>query len=350
MSVIQFKCPNCGGSVEFRADLQKFRCDYCSSDFTDEEFKEATSAVTEDSFIGHAHETEAEFGENTNLYVCDNCGAEIMAEQNTAATFCYYCHSPVALKGRLSGEYCPDAVIPFKFDKEWALEEFKKYCKKKWFLPSRFISESQLEKITGLYVPYWLADCRINAMMSADAKIVNSHRSGDYRITHTKLFEVERAAHMYYNSIPFDGSEAIDDRLMEAIEPYDYRDVKDFSMNYLSGFFADKYDVTKEKALIRIKERIRESSLAELRGDIKGYTSVSPGMTHMNIINTKWRYALFPVWFMTYIKGDKKYYYAMNGQTGKIAGILPVSTAKTAAFAAALFAVFGTVLALLNLF
>lgn len=357
MDVVQLKCPNCGGSLTFNPEKQSYSCEYCLSDFNQDEIQKVLSdkeeeaqkpAAQEDIYSAPTQEQQDEFNAQTNLYVCDNCGAEIICEENTAATFCYYCHSPVALKGRLTGECRPELVIPFQYTREQTLEMYKNWCKKKWFIPNDFTSEPTLEKIVGLYVPFWLADCKINADMQAEGRKIHSYISGDYNVTHTQVYYVERSAYMSYMGVPADGSKKLDDRLMDAIEPFDYRKFVPFSMSYLSGFFADKYDVSKAEVLPRIKGRIEGGAQQVLAQDVKGYTTLTPQSKRTNIISTTWHYAMLPVWFLTYKYKGKDYFFGMNGQTGKIVGILPVSGAKLALLAAILLAVFGVLGALLG--
>ena len=350
MDVVQLKCPNCGGSIEFDPKTQKYLCEYCMSDFTQEEIEQikGIDETEENSYNIPNQQEQDEFNNNTNLYICDNCGAEVICDENTAATFCYYCHSPVALKGRLSGECRPELVIPFKYTREQTLQMYKDWCKKKWFLPSDFTSAQQLEKITGLYVPFWLADCKVNAQTGGEGRIVTTHTQGDYRITHTKVFDVQRGATMEYRGVPADASKKLDDRLMDSIEPFDYKDFVPFSMNYLSGFFADKYDVSKAEILPRIKQRVEQGSQDVLTNDIVGYTSFVPATKRTQIIHTTWHYTMLPVWFMSYKYRGKDYFFGMNGQTGKISGILPLSVGKVAALAACLLVVIGGIAGLIG--
>ena len=39
MKTVQYKCPNCGGELKFNAEKQLFSCEYCLSDFTEEQVK-----------------------------------------------------------------------------------------------------------------------------------------------------------------------------------------------------------------------------------------------------------------------------------------------------------------------
>lgn len=323
-SAVSYKCPNCGGDLTFDAQNQKFSCEWCLSVFDDTEIEK----------IKQSAEKEERFAEETDLYKCNSCGAEIICEHNTAASFCYYCHSPVTLAGRLTGSYRPEMLIPFKFNNEQAIAAFKAHCKKKWFLPSDFLSTSQLEKITGLYVPFWLADCDVDAQMTAEGKTVTTHHHSSYTIIHTKIFDVDRGATMTYMGIPADGSKKIEDSLMDAIEPFDYKGFKEFDMTYLAGFYCDKYDVDKMEVRQRIEQRVAGSAEEVLKNDMKRYDSISVTNKRINLNKIKWHYMMLPVWFMNYKHGGTVYSFAMNGQTGKFAGKYPLSKAKLALFTA----------------
>jgi DNA-directed RNA polymerase subunit RPC12/RpoP len=333
------KCPNCGAELRFSPEKQKMLCDYCMSEFTTDEMSEAEKPVIADSEPEQAvsDREKQEFEEATRAYVCNNCGATIMSDENTAASECYYCHNPVTLTGRISGEFRPERLIPFKLNRAEAEEIYRKFIKKKWFVPKSFRSEKQLEKIVGLYTPFWLADCKTNASISADAKIVNVHTSGDYTITHTRVYDCDRAAYMTFEKIPADGSKKLDDDFLDAVEPFDYNELTEFNMNFLAGFMADKYDVPKSEIIERIKSRASGAATDLLKADIKGFTTVSVKNQSVNLIRTDWEYVMLPLWFMTYHYKGKIYEFAVNGQTGKVAGLPPMSGGK---FAAALVIIF----------
>ncbi len=127
---------------------------------------------------------------------------------------------------------------------------------------------------------------------------------------------------------------------MEAIEPFDYNDLKDFSMSYLSGFYADKYDVDRAGVFPRIRERADKVSREVIHNSIgKGYSSISVKNETYNVLKTDWQYMMLPVWFMSYKYKDKVYEFAMNGQTGKLAGTPPLSKPKLAGFTSVIGAV-----------
>jgi DNA-directed RNA polymerase subunit RPC12/RpoP len=324
--VQQYKCPNCAAELRFNPKKQGFACEYCESFFTPEECKAANEQMQ-----AHAQENAPktdEFENGNNLYSCPSCGAEIVSDLNTAATECIYCHNPVVLKGRLSGEYRPSKVIPFQLTREDAENIFKTWCSKRKFLPKSFVSDKQLTHMAGVYVPFWVADCDINGKMRAVCKKVNSWTTGGYRYTETKEFDVYRDASLKFEGIPADGASKIDDALMEAIEPFNYGQTVDFEMSYLSGFLSDKYDVNKAQVFPRVRNRAVNGSDQLLRSSMIGYDSIRVTQSDMQVMRTTWQYMLLPVWFMTYQYKGQQYSFAINGQTGKQAGTPPLDTGK----------------------
>lgn len=334
--VVSHKCPNCSANIEFDIFTQNFTCRFCGSAFSKEKIEkiyptdelakqlEEEAAPTEQQI----HETDI-FRETNQLYSCPNCGAEIISEnKDTTSTFCHYCNSVINLAGRLSGRYKPDKIIPFKKTKEDAIEGFKAWCGKKMFLPKGFKSEKTLEEIKGIYVPYWIADCCVNGELVALCKNSSSRRSGNTVTTTTKEYTAVRRGSIIYRGVPADGSSRANDQLMENIEPFNYDELVDFSMAYLSGHNAEKYDVDKETVFPRISGRVCSAAASEFRRTITGYSTVISQKSEFQITHINWNYALMPMWFLSYKYKDKNYYYAMNGQTGKFGGNLPTDKAK----------------------
>ena len=341
----QFHCPNCHADLKFSPDSQSFTCEYCKSSFNEAEVLEYQRKYMEQEkkyeqnkdqmppepdMSDEERKAREQFNEETKLYSCPSCGAEIMCDSNTAAAFCYYCHNPVILKGRVDGMYKPSMVLPFAFDKNAAVEKYKDWAEKKWFIPKDLISSVQIEKLTGLYVPFWVADSTTSSRMEAIGENVRSWTSGSYRYTETKRYRVIREAQIKYNSVPADGSQKIEDLLMEAIEPFDYSKARPFNMAYLSGFYADKYDVDKEQVLPRIQQRMYTNN-SSILDSTTHYNHITKRKQYDRTDDLKWNYMMLPVWFMTFDYKGKLWEYAVNGQTGKVSGELPISKSKLTA-------------------
>lgn len=345
-NTIQYRCPNCGGDIAFSPSKQGYECEYCKSFFTQRQIEE-TYADLETQNTEGTQPDDGETLERSNLYVCNSCGAEIVADAQTSATFCCYCHNPVTLKGRLSGEFKPNRVMPFNIDRSEAESIFKGWCSKKKFTPSDFNSNKTLEKMTGLYVPFWLADCKTIAHFEGLGKRIKTWSDSKYTYTKTDEYHFVRDAKVNFNGIPIDGEKKIDDRLIQAIEPFDYSKLKPFSASYLTGFYADKYDVSKAEAFPIVKRRALDSTLNIVKNDTH-YDVLLPNTKDLNILKTDWEYTLMPVWFLNYKYQERFYTFIVNGQSGKVAGILPLSKAKLFGFAVGLTLVLTIILTLIG--
>ena len=341
-NVIEYKCPNCGGSLVFDSGSQKVVCPHCQTEFDAEaieSFNEELSSTKPENFEWESSSNEYSEEETSHMgvYHCDSCGAEIVADDNTSATTCPFCESPVILKGRLSGALKPDVIIPFKYDKNSTKEAIDKYLKGKLFLPSVFKKENKVEKIKGLYEPFWLYDADVKGKVFYRAERSFSYMSGDYQVTETSHFRIIINGQASFDNIPVDASSTMPDDLMESIEPFDYEGLKDFTPVYLSGYLSDKYDVSKDECSHRANQRFVNGTVDKFREDITGYSAVRSESTSLELSNAKSRYALLPVWILNTKWKDKKFTFSMNAQTGKMVGNLPCSPLKYALWFAGLF-------------
>ena len=345
----QYKCPSCGANLEYDIGKAAFTCAYCDTTLSQRDVEQiypedgggsppptpAAVQPEQPERGGTAFEDEAptaeesaEFAEYNALYNCPSCGSAIVTDSETAASKCFYCHSPVVLAGKLSGEYRPSKIITFKKDKTAALEALRRFCSGRRFLPKAFQQESTLNEIMAIYIPYWAADCKTSGGIAVKAEKIRTWTSGNYRHTETKYFDVVRSGTMEFDHVPADASEKADDVLTENIEPYDFSSLEPFKMSYLSGFLAEKYTVSKEQVLPVIKKRAVRSAIEVMQNDIVGYDRVTVTSNNININECRWEHLLLPVWFLSYKFKDKMYKFAMNGQTGKVAGDLPIDVAR----------------------
>ena len=327
-STVAYQCPCCGAGLGFDPDRQKFACEFCLSEFDEAELADcgAAEAAQKQAADGEA------FCEQMNVFSCPNCGAEMVADDNTVADFCYYCHNPVVHAGRLSGQLQPNRVIPFRLTKGEAEDIFLKWCKTKWFLPKAFKARAHAEQIRGVYYPFWVTDADAEGATDFDARRVRSWHAGDYKYTETREYKIERAGDIHFEDIVTCALSDADKKMLEGVLPYPSDELTEFSMPYLSGFFAKKRDIERDSLTAEVRERMHEYTTELLRRTVSSsYTTLTPGETSVHIKESHWEYALLPIWILTYTHKDGKIYtFAINGSTGKIYGELPVSYPKLA--------------------
>ena len=329
----EYKCPCCGGAIAFDSTLQKMKCPYCDTEFEMEALEGYDAELQSEKSDNMEWETSAggdwQEGETDGLrsYVCKSCGGEIVGDENTAATSCPFCGNPVVMMGQFSGALKPDLVIPFKLDKNAAKAGLQKHLTGKRLLPKIFKDQNHIDEIKGVYVPFWLFDTDADAQVRYRATKVRSWSDSDYNYTETSFFQVHRDGTVGFEHVPVDGSSKMPDDLMESIEPYDFSDAVDFQTAYLAGYLADKYDVDAEQSTARANERVKKSTEEIFASTVQGYASVQTESSSIQLHGGKAKYALYPVWLLNTTWNGGKYTFAMNGQTGKFVGDLPVDKA-----------------------
>ena len=369
-----YQCPACAGSLQYSAASGKLECEYCGSSYDVAQI-EAMNQKPDDGILtcpgcgiqincgsasgnvscpgcGAEFEVEAlraynrqaeDAGQNNmnwdtsaggawipgeteglRVYSCNTCGGEVVADATTGAAECPFCGNPVIMAGQFAGALKPDLVIPFRVDKKAAIAALQNHYKGKVLLPKVFKDQNHIREVKGLYVPVWLFDADADAFVRYKASRTRTWSDSQYNYTETSHYSVTRAGGIGFANVPVDGSTKMDDTLMESIEPYHIQDAVDFRTAYLSGFLADKYDVGAEESITRANERIKRTTENAFAATVQGYSSVIPVSSSINLHNGRAKYALYPVWILNTQWNGQKFTFAINGQTGKTAGDLPM--------------------------
>ena len=336
-ATVTYKCPNCDAGLIFDAEKQRFACEFCLSDFSEEEL-DGTEAARRTK---ETEEEDQKFSEEMNEYYCTSCGAQIVADKSTVADFCYYCHNPIVLNSRVSGVHKPSKIVPFRFNKEEAKETFLRYAKKKMFVPRDYFSAEHSDKISGVYYPFWVVDADTTSSMNAIGKKIRTWRQGDYRYTETSRFAINRQGNIHFEDITASSLSTEDKEMLEGILPYPMNEHIDFSIPYLQGYTAKKRDIDRDDLSAEIRQRMTGYSEELFRRTAPGYNDIDSVSVNLGVNSSHWEYTLMPIWILNYQRKGKKYTYAMNGATGKIYGELPISIPKLALFSSLIAALAG---------
>lgn len=323
-NAIDHKCPNCDAILKFNPHGENWKCEYCRSEFNLEQLNKYEEKTKNEDKIVKAKQNE----EGLDVYTCNNCGASIVVDPNISTTSCVYCKNTAILKDKLHGDFSPNYIIPFKHTKEDAYLAFKKLGKGRILMPKEFNMKRNINEISGVYIPFWLYDFAANGEINADCKRITSWTSGNYRYTKTDTYLAIRGGNMSFCNVPVDGSKRFPNDVMNSIEPFDYKDLKEFNYSYLSGFLSEKYDMKSDEVINEAINRAKNTFIEQMKKDIRGYNTVIPTTNSINLSKTKSQYVLLPVWMLNVKYKDKIYTIAMNGQTGKMVGNIPINYTK----------------------
>ena len=315
-------CPGCGGKLVFDPESGFLKCSSCGSDYDPSMFDvlAALDNIEDDDDPGDPDLTL----EGSSEFVCNSCGASVITDAATSATFCRFCGNPVVMGTRLTKKFRPELLIPFKVDREGAEKIFKQWADEHKYAPSDFTSASTLKKLTGIYVPFWL--------VSSKALTQDYFRSTTVKPNGDREYATSKAAAVFtFNHVPFDGSKRINDNLMESVEPFDYSDMVDFEPSYLQGFYAERYDLSAKNTDMaqRITDRFNtyaRNAMSDITG--ASFSSMETEVFRIKLGDVSAKYALLPVWFLKYDYEGKSYSFAINGQNGKAGGSAPASKFK----------------------
>ncbi len=327
--LLKYQCLACGGALKFDATQQMLACESCDSvypsDYIDQTSEESTTRVdwNTEGFVD-----EKQTLEKQNGFTCTSCGAQVICDTDTVASECMYCGNPVVMDEKSETMVEPDFVIPFKIDHKKAKEMLEDFYKGKPLLPNAFSDENHLSKIKGVYVPFWLFSCMGSGYMVFDTTKVKTYSDEKYNYKKTEHYEVLRSGQIGFDRIPTDASKKMDDHYMEGIEPYNFEELSKFKPMYLAGYFADKFDISVDQGAKRATERVIASLESAFEETVEGYTSVIKKTSLIQMNKESIEYVLLPVWMLNTKYNGEIYQFAINGQTGQVAGKLPIDKAK----------------------
>ena len=349
------KCPKCDGALEYNPVYDKMECPYCGSTFSTHEvmahqrLQDNAVKMTAPSATGSAmpgdnvnaqmqaqgmqgnatQSNSAGEQQNTmecNIYTCTACGAELAVNGVEASTFCAYCGQPTIVFSRVSRELMPKWILPFRIQKEQAVNEIRRRLNSGIFVPKE-IKNFEVEKVRGIYVPYFLFDVYYYDWQ----RLRGTVGSGKHK--KTKYFV--READCEFRRLTCDASKQLNDESSQRLEPFDLRVIKPFEPAYLSGFYSDRYDLDAKQltgvAIGRSKELFDKEIVKSVNASDVRIVENNP---KYHIKNAE--YALLPAWFLTFRYKNEPYTMLVNGQTGKIVGAVPFDKGKLTAMYVAL--------------
>ena len=331
-----YRCPNCHGALEYNPVSDEMECAHCGGGYTMQEMELGNQkiydyALENGTLISVDGESKANPEQSNTIwdfygvkekmecriYTCTSCGAELAVSDTEVSTWCAYCGQPTVVYSRVSKELKPDYVIPFKTTREQAIKEIRKSIRRTVFTPKAF-KKFEIEKVRGIYIPYYLFDVHFRN----EQKLKSMDKNNSYQSWRIK-------GECKFEQISCDASSHLNDELTQRLEPFDYDEMQDFNAAYLSGFYAERNDLSVGQMKKFVSKRCNEMYTSMINKHFDLYPDKTEILSeHPSCAIKKSEYALFPVWFLTFRYKNEPYTILMNGQTGKIVGAAPFHKGK----------------------
>ncbi len=311
------ECPNCGGNLKFDISSQQMKCEYCLTTHDPYEVTKDRDAEETNDF-------------DVTIFTCPQCGGEILSTDTSAAEFCSFCGASTILSSRISNEKKPAHIIPFKQTREACKEAYLAKMKKAVFAPDELKDKKYIDSFRGIYMPYWVYNISQQGTVHLTGK--KSYRKGDY--LYTDYYDLSGDIDAYYHNLSYDASSSFSDSISEQLAPYDTREQKEFTPSFLSGFYADTADVSSsiyQEDALKIANNTSYNRIKSTNA-FSGVSFSTDNSSHMDSsLQTscgKPERVMYPVWFMSYRKGDRVAYASVNGQNGKVVVDIPIDIKK----------------------
>ncbi len=320
------KCDACGSNMIFDPENQRLECPHCGNS---KSF--ATDRMAEELDINSGFDNAAKWEGSAVAFACDNCGAKVVLTDGEMATFCPFCGTAHAMKKEDVVGLKPNAVIPFTFKQEKAIEFSKSWARKKFFAPRKFKKNICSENVRGVYTPCFTFDSHTTSYYEGRIGKTHTRTVGSGKNRRVQTYIVWRNIRgTYYDN--FDdvlvtaGTKFNQDNLSK-VAPYETNTSREYEENYLLGYMSYQYDVEIidcwANAKRRIDSALRSRILSQYVHDTVAYLNVST--THERVT---YKYVMLPVYVGNYKYNKKTYNFFVNGNTGKVGGKTPKSIPK----------------------
>ncbi len=331
-----FPCGSCGGNMTFDPESNALSCSYCGNRMVIESNEDE---IREYDFNNVQEEQESNWGQETSVIKCENCGAETVLDTFSTAEFCAFCGSSHVAKNNKSAGIAPESIIPFKISDKKAVEYFSNWIKKKFFVPKALKNSCSTQRLKGVYVPFWTYDSNTLSTYKGEGGthyyVTESYTTQENgktvtktrQVRHTRWWPTSGIYSKFFDDILVNASKQVDKKIISKIEPFNLKELEGYKSEYLSGFYAERYSIDLKKgwniAKDEINSGIRQGVIRKINADEVRNLRIN---TDYNDI--KYKHLLLPIWLSAYTYKNKIYKFMINGQTGKVSGQSPISPIK----------------------
>jgi hypothetical protein len=333
-------CPACGAQAEWNPSKQKLVCPFCGTE-APYDVGDAGQIVELDLVRALREMPDEMRGWQTERRTvqCRSCKAVSVFDPQRVGQRCDFCGSPELVDyEEIKSPIRPQSLLPFKVSESAVREQIRRWYASYWLAPGALKSRALVDRIHGVYIPYWTFDAQVVCPWEAEAGHYyyttesyrdNQGRSQTRQVRHVRWEPASGVVEHFFDDTPIPGTQGVSHALLRQVEPFMTNELVPYETSYLSGFVVEHYQVVLLDAAKASEEamtvRLNELCAAEIPGDT--YRSLT---IHPTFSARTFKHILVPLWLLTYTYGNRVWQVLVNGHTGRMAGEYPKSPWKVA--------------------
>jgi hypothetical protein len=336
----KYPCAACGAQAEWNPAKQALVCSFCgtSAPFT----VDASGAVVEQDLVKALRELPDEargWLEERRSVQCQSCKAVSVFDPARVGQNCDFCGSPkLVAYEEIKAPIRPQSLLPFKVSESAVRDQIRQWYASKWLAPNSLRRQALVDRVRGVYIPYWTFDAHAVCPWTAEAGHYyyttetyrdNKGRTQTRQVRHVRWEPAAGEVRHFFDDEPVPGTHGVSLALLRAVEPFPTAELVPYDTAYLSGFVVEHYQVVlleaAENSKAQMTGKLYEMCAAEVPGDTHRNLEIHPSFSGQTF-----KHVLVPVWLLTYTYGNRPWQVVVNGVTGRIAGEYPKSWWKIA--------------------
>jgi ribosomal protein S27E len=352
--VRRYHCPGCGADLLFEPKDGALTCPYCGHREQIPQSAEQIEERSYDEYLRLRPEQLQQMAPNALEVQCNSCGALVTFTPPEVARNCDFCGAAIVAQPKSADPIvAPEAVLPFRLQKQQATGAIRQWISSRWFAPSALKQFAQHEGIDGVYIPYWTYDAYTTSHYTGqrgeyyyetehytetDAQGNRVQKSREVR--KTRWYSASGTVQRWFDDILVPATRSLPQDKLLALEPWDLPELKPYDPAFLSGYKAQRYQVPLPEGFEHAKQIAARVIEGDVRRDIGGDEQrISNVQTHYSGITFK--HLLMPVYVGAYRLNQKLYQVVVNGRTGEVQGERPYSWIKITLFVLTILFVLG---------
>ena len=333
-------CAACGAQAQWNPSRQLLVCPFCG---TSAPFQVAPDGTIVEHDLAKALREipDAERGwlAEKRTVKCQSCKAISVFDPARVGQQCDFCGSPALVAyEEIKAPIRPQSLLPFKLTEGQVREQIRKWYASKWLAPNRLKAKALVDRVHGIYIPYWTFDAHVVCPWQADAGHYyyttesyrdNQGRTQTRQVRHVRWEPAAGEVRHFFDDEPVPGTHGVSHSLLEGVLPFPTSELIPYDTAFLSGFVVEHYQLVlleaSQHSEASMTRQLHEMCAAQIPGDTHRNLTIQPSFSARTF-----KHILVPVWLLSYTYGNRLWQVVVNGYTGKMAGEYPKSFWKIA--------------------